>query len=533
MKAKLRRALGTLGTVGFLSVCLPGCEGQGDGGGPFRVLLKGTSECSPAAGLFPPGLAMLSAASGRALLIQDNAPGMRPYAIDADVPVNLAFENIGLDSDSDGQNDSNSIVELLGPSLQPVMGEVVVLSDSIALVSTSTFEQVLVVDPQTGRRIPVRIEVDSAIPADRYPLLPAPGESAARTGISTLACIFPDDALDSGGRAIGEEPFCDSDETSFFSSLTAGKALAGGRLFVATSNRNIGARFFPGTLLVFDWSESGDEITVRPSVEAPFLWTSGYNPTGMARIDTPGGRELVLVTVTGAIGSGVGASNVLTEAFVDVIDPREPRIVARIPLGFAGPSFDAPAVDPQGRIAWLGASSQRQLYAVDLRALDNDALYSAESGGTGSVGNSPIMLDGMDLMGADARIFDADRPLVIPARTDRPAGPSCGGFTHVAVNFAGTEAYATDFCDGTLTRVRYDATEPAVIPYPAARFQIAAQLAPYSPNSAIGELSAPKSVVVRPGRPGVDFTGPDVFVLVGQPEANLCALRIESEEPPD
>jgi hypothetical protein len=224
---------------------------------------------------------------------------------------------------------------------------------------------------------------------------------------------------------------------------------------------------------------------------------------------------------------------VLSEAFVDVIDPGEPRIVARIPLGFAGPSFDAPAVDPSGRLAWLGATSLRQLYAVDLRALDDNALYAPTSGGTATAGDPPVTLDGLDLLGADARIFDADRPLVIPARTDRPAPTDCGGFTSVAVNAAGTEAYATDFCDGTLTRVRYDATLPAAIPYAASRFQIGEQRAPYAPSDAIGELQKPGTIAVRPGRPGVDFEGPDVFVLLGAPEANLCAIRIESEEGAD
>ena len=518
----------------LLMLMVLGCEGQGDDGGAFRIVIPGTPECTPAAGQFPSGLVVLSSTEGRALLIQDTPPGLRPYAIDGDRPEALAFENIGSDSDSDGEEDASTLQAILGFPLQPVTGEVSLSSaavDAVALVSTSNFEQVLVADPLTGQTVPVRIEVDAAIPANRFPLLPAPGTSAMRTGISTFACLFPEETLDSAGQPIGPEDFCDPDETGFFSNLTAGKAVAGGRLFVATSNLNSEVRFFPGSVLVFEWSELAGEITVRPSIDTPVLWTSGYNPTGMTRIETPGGRELVLVTVTGAIGSGTGASNIVTEAFVDVIDPQEPRIVARIPLGFAGPSFDAPSVDPGGRLAWLGASSQRQLYAVDLRALDDDALFATASGGTGSAGDPARTLDGMDLVGADARIFDADRPLVIPARTDRPAPSSCAGFTSVAVNSAGDEAYATDFCDGTLTRVRYDASEPATLPYPTSRFQIGAQLAPYAPISALEGLRAPSTVVVRSGRPGVDFTGPDVFVLAGQPEANLCSLRIESEAP--
>jgi hypothetical protein len=31
-------------------------------------------------------------------------------------------------------------------------------------------------------------------------------------------------------------------------------------------------------------------------------------------------------------------------------------------------------------------------------------------------------------------------------------------------------------------------------------------------------------MATRPGEPGVDFTGPDLFFLVGDPEGLLCAV---------
>ena len=55
---------------------------------------------------------------------------------------------------------------------------------------------------------------------------------------------------------------------------------------------------------------------------------------------TRSGRELVLVTLTGAIGAGTGTGNIRTAAAVDVIDAERLRIAASIPLGFAGPSFE-------------------------------------------------------------------------------------------------------------------------------------------------------------------------------------------------
>jgi hypothetical protein len=235
---------------------------------------------------------------------------------------------------------------------------------------------------------------------------------------------------------------------------------------------------------------------------------------------TPGGRELVLVTATGAIGSETGISNIRTEAAILAIDPAVPRVAAVIPLGLAGPSFDAPAVDPGGRIAWVGASSQRQVYAVDLRALDDANLY------TGS--GEARTLDGLSPGWPDARVFDAEHPLVLPDRADGPPATLCEGFTEAALNAAGTELFATDFCDGTFTRVRLDLTGAPPVPYPRARFQIAAQDQPFAPSNAVGLLRAPGVLRVRPGAPGVDYRTPDVLVIAGQPDAQLCALRVES-----
>jgi hypothetical protein len=105
----------------------------------------------------------------------------------------------------------------------------------------------------------------------------------------------------------------------------------------------------------------------------------------------------------------------------------------------------------------------------------------------------------------------------------------CEGFTEVALDAAGSALYATDFCDGTFTRVRLDLTGAPPVPFAADRFQIAAQERPFAPSNAVGLLRAPGVVRVRPGAPGVDYRTPDVLVVAGQPDAQLCALRVESQ----
>ncbi len=503
----------------LLGLALAACEGSGDSGGGLEVKREPIApNCTPLGRAFASGLAVLSPASGRAAVAQSEPPGVWSMALEAESPLPLAFDNIGADSDGDGRDDAAAIAPYRGFPLAPVMGGIAAPRDDLALISTSNYDQVLVYDASAAAPRGVLVETPASFDAGAYPLLPTPGTTALRTGVSTLACIVSRDPVDSAGNPITAA--CDSTAPSYYTTLTAGKALAAGRLFVATSNLDRGIRFRPGTVLVYEWVEGGGNLRVRPDAATPSLFTEHYNPTGVERLVTPGGRELVLVTTTGVIGTASGPGNVFSDAAVEVIDPTVPRVAAVIPLGRAGPSFDGIALDPGGRVGWLGASSQRQLYAVDLRALDEPALYA----GSGP----PAILDGLTAGLPDARIFTADQPFVLPDRGDGPPGVLCDGFTHVAVNAAGSEAYATDFCDGTFTRIRLDLSGAPPIPYPRDRFRVAGQDVPFAPNDQIGLLRSPGPLRVRPGEPGVDYQGPDVLVAVGQPEAQLCALRVES-----
>jgi hypothetical protein len=500
-------------TLVLLALGLTACEGGGDAGKGLVVEREPIApNCTPLAGTFPSGLGLLSQASHRAALVQSSPPGVDAFDVEAERPRLLAFDNIGTDSDSDGIPD--------GP-LAPVMGEIDVLRDDLALVSTSNYEQLLLYDPSAAAPRSVLVETPAAFDPGAYPLLPPPGETHLRTGISTLACIFPPEPFDSTGDPTAPSAACDPAQPSYRTTLTAGKAVAAGRLFVATSNLASGNRFHPGTVLVYEWLDGGGALRVRPDAAAPVLFTEHFNPTGARRFVTPGGRELVAITTTGVIGTDPGPGNVHSEAAIEVIDPTVPRIAAVIPIGLAGPDFDGLAIDPRGRIGWVGASSDRQIYAVDLRGLDDPNLYA----GSGP----PAILDGLSVGFADARVFTGDAPLVLPDRTDGPRARDCNGFTHVAVNAAGSEVFATDFCDGTFTRVRMDLSGAPPVPYPRDRFQIASQATPFAPSHAVGELRAPGILRVRPGAPGVDYRTPDVLVIAGQPDAQLCALRVESE----
>jgi hypothetical protein len=495
----------TLPVLAILAVA--GCEGSGSSGGGLRVELRSN-----------PGNV------NRAAVVRPNPPGVSVFRLDSERPVLLVEETILPDSDRDGVDDSvRSQQEGFFP-LYPVMGGIHALDSDLGLVSASNYEEVLFVDLNTAGQVAKLVENPAAtggFDPDHYPFLPPAGKIHLRTAVSTRACVFPADAFDSNGDAIPAETRCDPVVPGYFTNLTAGTAVAAGHLFAATSNlRNSGeASFYPGTVLVYEWDEVGEESHVRPDVATPVLFTTGFNPTALTRYVTASGKELVLVTLTGAIGAGTGAGNLGTPAAIDVIDAQRLRVAASIPLGLAGPSFDALAIDPSGRVALLGASSQRQLYAVDLAPLDDPRLYE----GSGA----PIPLDG-DSGFPDARIFSADHPLVLPDRIDGPPASQCEGFTHTAINAAGTEAFATDYCDGTFTRILLDLAGPPPVPVPPERFPVLRQDDLWAPLTAasLGLDRAPGPLRVRAGVPGLHYEGPDVLLTLGEPDGQLCGVRV-------
>ncbi|HEY5657064.1 MAG TPA: hypothetical protein VIY27_04680 [Myxococcota bacterium] len=500
-----------------------GCEGSGSAGGGLEVEIGASETCTELAGAFPSGLALHPGDVNRALVAQPNLPGVAVFRLDGPRPVLLAQQSIPPDSDGDGVDDTvRSQQEGFFP-LAPVLGGIHALEAGLALLSASNYEEVLFIDLDSAARVAALVEnplASGRFDPEDYPFLPPAGEAHLRTAVSTRACVFPPSAFDSLGDAIPPEPRCDPDVPGYFTNLTQGQAVAAGRLFVATANlkSSAQARFNPGSVLVYEWQEVGGGFHVRPDVDTPMLFTTGFNPTAATRYVTASGRELVLVTVTGAIGAATGPGNPRSAAAIDVVDAQRPRVAASIPLGVAGPSFDALAIDPRGRVALLGASSQRHVYAVDLAPLDDPRLYEGDG--------APILLDGLTPGFPDARIFGADRPLVLPDRSDGPAPAQCDGLTHVVVDAAGTTAFATEHCDGTFTRILLDLAGSPPVPVPADRFQVFLQENLWAPLTAasIGLDRAPGPLRVRAGEPGRDYEGPDVILTLGQPTGQLCAV---------
>lgn len=508
--------------------------GAGDGsGGKAPVIVVDGLECDGGSGLtlsgaFPSGFDLLP--DGNGVVVQLAPPAVlgldlsqSPPALLASDPIPPLFPNG--DSDGDGVSDGVASSAAGFGFRTPLPGSVTAVDDDLVLLSASNYEELIFVDPRSGELVEFRVETPASFAPGAYPFLPAPGTSALRTALSTRACIEPAVAFDSLGDPIGADSRCPppASGASLATALTSGTAVSQGRIYAPMVNLLSSAqgRFAPGVVLVYELDLSQSPILARPDATTPVIFTTGFNPTRATAHTTPGGRSLVLVTVTGAIGAGTGAGNLLTDAAVDVIDTASRRVVATIPLGRAGPSFDAVAIDPSGRLALLGSSSQNVLFGVDLASLDDPALYS------GAAGDPPIVLDGSNPDFPDARVFTADTPLALPELPEGPDPASCAGFTHVAIDGLGLRAHATDFCDGTLTTLLLDLAG-APVPLPPDRISVLGRRTPFAPNvpSSLTQLRAPGVIRIRPGEPGVDFLGPDGFVVAGLPEGTVCAFRL-------
>ena len=107
----------------------------------------------------------------------------------------------------------------------------------------------------------------------------------------------------------------------------------------------------------------------------------------------------------------------------------------------------------------------------------------------------------------------------------------CATQTSVALSRDGALGVASDFCDGTLSVLALEvpasramALDPDTV-LRVDRVQNAA--APLVAESS-DELRAISRVLIRPGEPGIDFDGPDVYFSAGLPEAAVCGTNVNS-----
>jgi len=355
------------------------------------------------------------------------------------------------------------------------------------------------------------VPFDTSTGAD-WPLL---YEDTSRRSVPTKRCItgaFTTYEAGGAGSPIG----------GFDTSLTSDVIRVGNRLLVATSNiERTGSNpvLNPGTVLLFEIDDSGSQTRVIPA-DPPFIITSDPNPTALTEL--PGG--LAAVTNTGLLDvafpplvTGVGS--------IDVIDPAVGTVLGSFPLGAGNPGGRSLAVDPTGSVAVASSHTRRELFAVDIRGLEDlprptiDPRLQRPSCNevtTPEAGGVPCLRERV--------IRGFENSIVLPSPS---GGTAIAGFV-VEVRFGASGDFiaATSFNDGGLGLLAFD---PRHLdrPHPLlpSRFGPPETEVATPPSGGFGDECCPGPMIVHANSAG-GVDGSDVIWLTLGPDGIVTRARL-------
>ncbi|MBL4849243.1 MAG: hypothetical protein JKY65_27265 [Planctomycetes bacterium] len=242
-------------------------------------------------------------------------------------------------------------------------------------------------------------------------------------------------------------------------SYTADAVVSGGKLLLTASNLDANFDYNPGAVVAYDF----DPLTNTLSGGA-FIQTSDFNPTALTRVMTPQG-ELVLVTNTGPYGGPDGS--------IDVVDPMTLTRLGTIGFPAGSSPTGNVVVSKDGKRAYLGSQSSAQVFVLDLDGLET-------SFGQLNADLSARFKGGFALGGTAANHF----------------------VSSLALSYSERYLYAVDLNESALYVIDLQEGTSAATVEGFVRSGLRANY----------EGLANK-VVVRPGEPGVDFSGPSLFVM--------------------
>ncbi len=316
--------------------------------------------------------------------------------------------------------------------------------------------------------------------------------------------------------------------------FTSGTALVGDKLYISTSNyiqAGINPVCAPGTVWIVGYG--GTKSGFHSSEPEGVIITSGFNPTEVSPFtftdesrDPSHTYRTLLVTNTGMLTIEGGNGVPLTDGSVDVVDPEHDCIVASYPLGYGAPAFSRIAVARQAVVGggtvyrgYLGSAGYNHVYELDLNGLDNYLGTCPEPEDVPQLDDK--VLAGPELYGTNSAI-----------RATKDSKGSPNEVVQVAVNHDGTRAYATGFNTGTLAVLELS-TEASRTDNPDGSVEYELQPSPKDPLTVIQVTdpmpslneTGPGPLAVRPGVPGTDFQGPDVFVLTGTPNGEMRPVQ--------
>ena len=282
------------------------------------------------------------------------------------------------------------------------------------------------------------------------PRAAASSSAVTKHDLSATTVSWPAGTLNSAGVDVGGSAL----QVTF----PSGAVVSRGKLLVSSSNFDSSFNLNPGTVLRYDYDASTRAISNRSTIA-----TSHFNPTGLARLATPQG-ELVLCTNTGKSTVGPGS--------VDVINAASGVVVARIDL--AARNATGPVVISRDkRRGYLASQNKAEVYTLDLS-------------GIGSVASNT------STQALPSRLLGTYQ---------LPATSSFKFISGLALSHTGNFLYAVNFNESRLWVV--DLIEG----------RIAASVLGFQrsglPSNFEGQANG---LALRAGQPGVDFTGPSLFV---------------------
>lgn len=248
-------------------------------------------------------------------------------------------------------------------------------------------------------------------------------------------------------------------------SFPGGIALDGDTLFVSSANylqTHSPAKAAPGTISVFQIGAHGSVTRTGHVI------TSGFNPTGISVRS----EDEIVVTNSGVIEIADAKAVPVTRSSVDLINTDTLEINANIPLGYFGASFHRPALTEDKSRAFIGSAAYGRVYEIDL--INKQVLRGISN------------------------------PIAVSSSSDY--------ISDVVLGFDDSLLFASSFEQSSVIQIDLTKENPVetnqyVVGFPAG----VTSENPSGANTGAGPLA------IRPGTKGIDFSGPELFVVTGYP----------------
>lgn len=210
--------------------------------------------------------------------------------------------------------------------------------------------------------------------------------------------------------------------------------------------------------------------------ETAYLITTDYNPVGLTKISDTS----IAVTNGGVTDLWEGAAHPLTDASIDIVDMQGFAIIRNIPMGLSAPSFGKMALTSDGKTAFIGSRSYGEVYAIDL--LKNKLIYGHEN------------------------------PLTLTTNDE-------GGdyISSCSLSYDDWYLFSASFDTSSIYPVDIKAAPPSVLPSAFSKPFVLGFPKGVTKDNPTGTNTGIGKIAVRPGIPGIDYTGADIFAITGNP----------------